>query len=315
MRIRRGLLFWGLLLIPLGAIPLIVRSGGLDAGWLVQAWRLWPIVLIGVGLAVLVGRTRAALVGTAVIALTIGSIGGAVLAAPQNWVGAVSDCDFSSPRQSLDRSGTFSRPASIRLDLRCGSVELTANGEPEWALAAQYRTTQPNVEFSGTGLSIRSATNGPANDDWTVSIPADQMGDVDLRANAAASTLILGDAALTRLVAEVNAGDLRIDAADASIQRVAITMNAGRVRLAAGSAPMTGRISVNAGQIDLCVPEEVGLRLDVTNQLTFDTNLGSEGLDQSGTEWTREATGGAPTIDLSIDGNAASLRLLPEGDC
>ena len=78
---------------------------------------------------------------------------------------------------------------------------------------------------------------------------------------------------------------------------------------------MEGQISVNAGQIDLCVPDDVGLRLDVTDQLTFVTNLGSQGLDQSGTEWTREATGGAPTIDLSLDGNAASLSLRPEGGC
>jgi hypothetical protein len=315
MRVRRGLLFWGLLLIPLGAIPLVGRAGGLDASWLAQAWRLWPIVLICVGLAVLVGRTRAALVGTAAIALTIGSIGGAALAAPQSWIGAVSDCDFSSPRQALDRSGTFSAAASVRLDIRCGSVELTASDGPDWALAAQYRTSQPIVESSGNRLSIRSATDGPSNDEWTVTVPAEQIGAVDLRANAAASTLRLGDAALTRLVADVNAGDLQIDAADAAIQRVTITMNAGRVRLTAGLAPMTGRISVNAGQIDLCVPEDAGLRLIVTDQLTFVSNLGSQGLVQSGTEWTREATGGAPTIDLSLDGNAASLRLQPEGGC
>lgn len=31
MRIRRGLLFWGLFLIPLGGIPLLARAGTIDA--------------------------------------------------------------------------------------------------------------------------------------------------------------------------------------------------------------------------------------------------------------------------------------------
>ncbi len=52
MRLRRGPLFWGLLLIPLGGIPLLVRGGYIDAvGASPIAWRLWPLLLIGVGLA------------------------------------------------------------------------------------------------------------------------------------------------------------------------------------------------------------------------------------------------------------------------
>ena len=315
MRVRRGLLFWGLLLIPLGGIPLLVRAGGVDADWLVEAWRLWPLVLIGAGVAVLIGRTRASVVGTAVIALTIGSIGGAVIAAPDNLIGAVTDCVPTGPTQTVNRDGTFSGEASVVLDLRCGSLDVTAEDGDDWALDAGYRGDTPAIESSGDRLSVRSAPGGrPAHDEWSVRLPAGLIDELDVRANAAAPTVDLGDADVSRFVANLNAGDLRIDASDAPIQRVDVTMNAGRIRIEAGSA-MSGQVAVNAGSIELCVPDGVGLRLDVTDQLTFATNLGSQGLSRSGTTWTRQPAGGEPTIELDLSGNAASLTLKPEGGC
>ena len=37
MRIRRGLLFWGLFLIPLGVIPLLAREGVIDLSGIGEA--------------------------------------------------------------------------------------------------------------------------------------------------------------------------------------------------------------------------------------------------------------------------------------
>ena len=63
MRIRRGLLFWGLFLIPLGGISLLTRVGTIDPAVFVDAWRLWPLVLVVIGLTLLLGRYRAGLIG------------------------------------------------------------------------------------------------------------------------------------------------------------------------------------------------------------------------------------------------------------
>ena len=68
MRIRRGLVFWGLLLIPLGGIPLLARAGVLPSDVISDAWRLWPLVLVAFGILLLVGRTRASLAATVIVA-------------------------------------------------------------------------------------------------------------------------------------------------------------------------------------------------------------------------------------------------------
>jgi hypothetical protein len=316
MRPRQGFLFWGLLLIPLGAIPLLVRAGVLDVSGILDAWRLWPLLLVGIGLAILIGRTRAAVVGTVVIALTLGTLGGVALANPGSWVGAVTHCGPGGQTQSLHRQGAFSGQAAVVLDLNCGSLDLAAGSANQWSVDATYRDNAPGIDASGDRLTIRSADSGLNQlDKWTIRLPTSRVRDLTLKANAAASDLDLADATLGRFVIDVNAGDTRITAGSGGTSGLDLTMNAARLRLETGRAPMTGSLEVNAGSIDLCVPDDVGLRLDVKEQLTFGTNLAAQGLAHEGTVWTREAAAGAPTIDLSVQGNAAALTLKGEGAC
>jgi hypothetical protein len=316
MRVRRGMLFWGLLLIPLGGIPLLAQAGVIDASRFVDVWRLWPLVLVGIGIALLLGRTRVALAGTAVIALTLGVIGGVALAAPNSWLGSFGDCAPGGQTTSLERSGEFSGAASVSLDFRCGTLDVTAGSGSGWSVDVAYAGNPPTIDAASDQLSVRAArgTSGQ-HDEWRVSLPSAQVGRLELTANAASGLVDLGDAALERLGADLNAGDLRVVAGSGGTDDLDLTMNAGRLRIETGRAAMAGSISINAGAIDLCVPADVGLRLDVTDQLTFATNLESQGLARSGDVWTRSAGGDAPTIDLAIDGNAASLTLKPEGAC
>lgn len=316
MRARRGLLFWGLFLIPLGAIPLIVRAGGFDASLLADVWRLWPLVLIAVGVLLVVRRTQAAVVGTAVIALTLGMFGGAALAAAPTSFAMFGDCRPGGDMQRVEQSGAFAGPASVDLDFRCGTLTVAATDRSDWRVAAEYTTDRPTIDARDDGLTVRSAgSTGHVRDEWTIDLPAAGTSEFRVVANAVSASIDLGESTLKRLTADLNAGDVRIVAGAGGTDHLGFTMNAGRVRLETGRAPMAGSMSINAGAIDLCVPSDVGLRLDVKEQLTFGTNLGSQGLTKSGTVWTRSATGGAPTIDLSIEGNAAALTLKGEGAC
>jgi hypothetical protein len=318
MRVRRGLLFWGLFLIPLGGITLLTRAGVLDADRMSDAWRLWPLILIGVGLAIVLGRSRTAVVGTAVVALVLGSLGGAALASGSFWFGGFGDCTLASRStdQELHRDGTFDDGASVRLDLHCGSLALTTSAATQWQLDARYRGPAPLVDSTAGRLEVRVPSGGSdRRNDWTVGLPAAAVGSISLTANAATATLTLPAAHLANLNADMNAGDLRIDATAAAIDDVDISMNAGRIRLATGSTALGGDLSVNAGAIDLCVPDGTGLRLDVNEQLTFVHNLAARGLARSGSTWTRDATAGQPTVSLSVEGNAASFSLNPEGGC
>jgi hypothetical protein len=148
---------------------------------------------------------------------------------------------------------------------------------------AEYGRNPPTIDAGADELSIRSGAESSADrDEWTVRVPAAQLNDLALDANAASGSVDLGAATVSRVSADLNAIDLRFVAGTGGTGWLDVTMNAGRFRLETGAAAMDGSVSLNAGAFDLCVPSDVGLRLDVTEQLTFATNLEGQGLNRSG---------------------------------
>ena len=316
MRIRRGLLFAGLFLIPLGGMTLLVRAGTVDADALVGIWRLWPLILIGFGIAILLGRGRAASVGTAIAALVLGVLVGSAIASGNVIVGSISDCGvWNGATQRLDEDGTFTGPAVVDLDLRCGSVDLSTRSGSAWQVSAEYQGSAPIVTGTSDRLDVRAPATDGRHDDLTIAAPAALLSRVDLTSNAGSGSLILDGAGLSQVKVDANAGDIVIDAGKATVDRLDVTLNAGRARITIGPGATTGSISVNAGAIELCVPPDAILRLTVNDQLTFVTNLADRGLQKSGSIWRRAGSVAERSIDLDIDGNVASFTLDPSGGC
>jgi len=313
MRIRRGPLFWGLFLIPLGTIPLLVRAGALDSGWFDEAWRLWPLVLVGFGLALLFGRGRAGIVVTVVLALALGLAGGGALASSNDWVGGLSDCTSNLATDHSTDSGTFASAAAVQLDLNCGDAQVATGSGTAWALDAAYRGAPPTVSRSPSSLAVASP-HGSGRHSWRLTLPAGSTRELSVSANAATTTVDLAGTSLDRFEASVNAGDLRVDATGGSIARLDISMNAGRARLTLAGGSTSGSLSTNAGSIEVCVPPTAGLTLHLPNQFTFANNLGQRGLSRDGDTWTRIGAAGS-SIELSIDGTVGSFTLDPAGGC
>jgi hypothetical protein len=315
MRIRRGLLFWGLFLIPLGAIPLLSRAGALDPNMLSEAWRLWPLILVGLGVSLVLGRGQASVVGVAVAAIIFGIAGGSALASG-GWIGTLASCgDTRDPGQKMQGNGTFESPATVVVDVRCGNVDLTTGPDTAWSVDARYGRQAPTIDSTGTKLAVTIPDEGDiGRQEWTIALPASGVRAIDLKANAATANLRLPGASIVDLSADVNAGDLLIDAGEGNIASLDVSLNAGRARITLGQGPATGSIDLNASAVDLCVPAGASLRLSVNDQITFAHNLRSRGLSQAGATWTRPGSS-ADAIDLRIEGNAASLTLDPNGGC
>jgi len=316
MRIRPGLLFGGIFFLLLGGIPLLVRAGVLDANVLADAWRLWPLLLIALGVSVILGRTSAGLLGTALAAVVLGIAAGGVLASGTNFIGNVGGCGSDTATdQQLQDAGTFTGGATASFELDCGAVDLSTKQGSDWSVQARYKGAAPSLERSDTSISLKSPDGfGIRRQDWTVSVPTDQTRNVRIDANASTVSARLGGAQLTDFHLSVNAGDARIDGSEGTLGRVDVSANAARVRLRLGS-DTTGSLSANAGSMELCTPPGAALRFQLAEQLTFAHNLDDQGLVKSGDVWTREGATGAPTIDLSISGNAATFTLDPVGGC
>ncbi len=85
MRINRSLLNWGVFLIALGGIPLAVDQGWIEADIARDLGQLWPLILVGIGLGLILRWTAFAWFGGALVAATFGTIfGAAVVALPDD---------------------------------------------------------------------------------------------------------------------------------------------------------------------------------------------------------------------------------------
>jgi hypothetical protein len=317
MRIRPGLLFWGLFFLLLGGIPLLVRAGGLDANVLADAWRLWPLLLVALGISLILGRTSFGLLGTALAAVVLGIAAGGALASGTNFIGNVGGCGAfgSGTDQRFEDQGTFGSPTSNRFDLDCGSLDLTVQPGSDWRIQADYQGEPPTLELSDGELGLRAPGGfGTRRQVWTITLPADGTQEIAIDSNASAVTTTLAGADLTSFALDLNAGDARIDGTGGRLGNIDVSVNAGRVRLRVDS-DTTGSLSANAGSIELCTPPDSTLRFRVEEQLTFAHDLDDRGLVRSGDVWTREGAVGASVIDLSIEGNAANFSLDPAGGC
>src|ERR1035437_5153187 len=121
MKVDRGRLNWGIFFIVLGAVPLAYQQGAVSASALGDAWRLWPLIIVGFGLAFVLSRTPVSFLGGTMGAVCLALVFGSALA-----VGLDIGCGGDGHNQvNVSQTGTFSGSASVNLDLQCGSATVT----------------------------------------------------------------------------------------------------------------------------------------------------------------------------------------------
>jgi len=325
MRIDRGLLGWGVFLIALGVIPLAVRGGYLDTDTVRRAWELWPLLLVGLGLGLVLQRTRAAMVGGLVVALTFGLMGGSLLAVGIG--GAFSGCSLGvgdgSGTPFTTRTDSFGGNASVNLDLNCGELTLTPAAGSAWTIAGRDSDGQgPTIDSSADRLRVKSRNRdgfvfGQTGNRWEVTLPTDPTLALNLSLNAGSARLDLSGAHVPDLNLSVNAGDIRLDLSNAAeVRQLDASANAGSLKLSLPAATLTGSVSANAGSVELCVPAGVGLRLRGSDNPLSSNNFEQRGLVRSGRTWTSPGYDTAEwQLDLATSANAGAITLNPEGGC
>jgi hypothetical protein len=327
MNYHRELLFWGLALITGGAVALAAQQGYIDSHALAGAWRLWPLILIAIGISILASRTPFAIVGTIVAALVVGGAGGALIA-----VGPASfKCGGSDPTNLTTRQGTFADSASVKLDFNCGALRVAVDNP---RLAVSHAWTVESGQNGGSPARITSASDrlevSTSNDTnwfdqghqrWNVILPAATSYSLEISPNAADSKVDLGGGTFTSVSIHPNAGSVSFNATGARIDTLDLSLNAGSASIVVGqgAADISGALSVNAGSIELCTAGAVVWRFTVEQNITFSTNLAELGFGHDGNVWSYSPPLAPGTVysslDLHITGNAGSFTLNPQGGC
>jgi len=321
MSYHRGLLFWGLAFITGGAVALAAQQGWIDRDLFAGAWRLWPLILVAIGISILVSRTPYAIIGTVIAALVIGSAGGALIAVGPG----VAACGGAEPADLTTQQGQFGDVARVSLDFSCGSLEVGTTDGDEWSVASGRRGGDPATVSADRGrLNVGSGEgngwwNG-ARQHWIVGLPTATTYELEVTPNAADTTIDLAGGRFTSVSLQPNAGSLRLDLSDAEVEDFDLSLNAGSATiLVADGADVSGSMNVNAGSIELCTQGALAIRLTIESSFAFSHNLEESGLGRDGDTWSLVPSFPADTVvsfvDLHIEGNAGSFALNPEGGC
>jgi LiaF transmembrane domain len=324
MHVRRGYLGWGVFLILTGAIPLLVRSGYLTVDQVRNLWTLWPLILIGIGVGLILSRTRFDFIGGLIVAATLGLMAGGLLSSGVSTIstGGCGSSEGTTPFPARD--GTFGgATADVSIELNCGTLDLTAAAGNAWRVEGRDRDgVGPTIDADDASLQVRSRDQDAATffgerDTWQVTVPGGPTLEIEVKLNAGSSTVDLGGAALATLDVELNAGSAGVDLTEvATIERLEASLNLGSLGITLPNKSMTGSIEANAGSVKLCAPEGAGLRLRTGDSIIASYDYAGRGLVQDGTTWT---TPGYDTADVQIDletrASAGSFSLDPEGGC
>jgi len=320
VNINRGLVFWGVALITAGVVALAIQSGVVDGESARQLWRLWPVALIVIGIAVIAARTPFALVATLAAGLVVGGMAGTLVSGLPDGMNI--GCG-GEPTEGMTDGGSFAGgAATVELDFSCGDLAVATEPGPEWGVEARYAAdAAPAISFSESSLRVGvDEVGGPfgfseRRQAWDVTIPTEVDLDLSVDTNAASSDLRLDDGSFSNLAVEANAGEVTLRLAGASVDDFSLDANAGSMSLEVDAeTTLAGSVEMNAGSLELCIPQSVAVAITIEDDnITFSHDLDESGLERQGDTW--RSGDGSAAVTLEISGNAASLTLNPEEGC
>jgi hypothetical protein len=325
MRINRGLLGWGVFFLFVGAVPLAVRAGYVTETQIGRIGSLWPLILIGIGVGILLARTRLAFVGGLLIAATFGVIVGGVLSGGvEGFAGGGCGPGTGASAFPPDDGRFETTSASIELDFRCGTMIVDSQGESWRVEGEDANGIGPRIDADGESLTVSAndRDGGPfgflaERETWRITLP-DTVGlEINMDLNAGSSTVDLAGASVETIDLGLNAGSATIDLANVEeLGFVNVELNAGSLNVLLPNQSVEGSIEVNAGSVNLCTPDGVGLRFNTEGSNLSSYDFEDRGLVKNGSTWETPGFVDAPVrIELDTQTNAGSFSLNPADGC
>ena len=326
MHIDRRLLGWGLFFILVGAIPLATRAGYLDPE-LVGRWpTLWPLLLIGWGIGLLLRGTPIDWIGGGIAAVVFGLMGGGLLASGFAGAPMSTGCGGQAPGTAFEtQSGSFTTTGRLNVDLGCGSLTMRPTPGASWSVSgteSEGRAPRIDIDDNGADVDIESADRGAffggtGRTDWTVAVPTGAQVALAVTINAGEGSIELDGANLGSVNLTVNAGSARVLlGGTTALGDVNGTVNAGSAVVSLPAGGRSANLSLNAGSLAVCMAPASPMRV------SWSGALGSNDLDAAGltkidanTWQSPNLNTSAPFLDLRVSANAGSFGLDLDGTC
>jgi len=327
MQLDRRLVGWGLFFIVLGLVPIALRAGLVSADTVSRWPLLWPLLLIGWGLGLILRRTPVDWLGGGITAITFGLMGGGLIASGFGGFPAfTSSCGSGGPGTAFEaRSGTFSQAARMNVEFSCGSLAVGTTDGNDWRLeGVDAHADGPDVQGGGDAITLRTRDRtttvfdaGRGKTSWNVSLPRGSLLDLGVTLNAGDGSIDLAGARLSSVGITLNAGSLDVRIADAmALAGVSGTVNAGSATVSLPGMTPHADFALNAGSLTVCAPAGSAVRIHWSGTLAAN-DFDEQGLVKvDNSTWTTSGFDAAQDhVELAVSANAGRFGLDLGGSC
>jgi hypothetical protein len=247
-------LFWPVVLIGIGAVALLTNVGLLDWAKVAGFLRLWPLLLIALGLAIvfrdrLPGRL-ATVVGALVLILLLVAAASAIDAIP----GAISGS--TAPAVTTRFSAAAAEVVKPRLELSVGAATVNVHSGATGANLYQATISAPGDEKPQVRLDPTTGT-------LSVTLPGRNGFDWTDRRAARMVDLTLDDQLPWELALSTGATQSTLDLSNLKLTSVSIDSGASSIRLTLPKPSGTIPVNVSGGAMHLTVQRPAGAPIRV----------------------------------------------------
>ena len=327
---NRGVSMVGpLILIGLGLVFLLSNLGVLPENVWDYIWRLWPILLIAIGLDIVIGR-RSVWGSLAVLVLILALLGviffATNLSDAGNWFPSFGRIGVSA---TFDKTLEVEGPVSLSADVPVGSVEVKVGSAQtvrveatRWAwggsrsqaeeilgqVGVDVQQTGNRVQVLATGLTGRNIQGRSPKVDIKITVPAGTSVDISSRVGEVSVTGTQGDLAISADVGEVKVRKV------SPAKSLRINSRVGSVEFSGALMPRVDyEITTDVGKISLELPRDSAFILDARSDIG-DVRLDFELVGTSGrrTVVGRQVegqVGASPTTHLTLLSRIGEIRI------
>ncbi len=286
--VRHGGLVGPAILIGLGVVFLLNNLGMLDWGIWNILLRLWPLLLIAIGLELMVGR-RSALGSLLIVALMLSVMAVAVWASGA-WLSGGTRLTSQTISQPL---GTATR-ADIDVRMGAGTLRIGAQAQPAGLI-------------EGTGDTASFKLHSNSRSAWGLPFTGQEGVQLvwDLRLNPDTPT---------RLHLDTGAGTATLDLARLRVTDLEVNIGVGQTTL---TLPQQGRVQAQInggiGETTVIIPAGMAARIEATTGLGQVSVLGNY-QRQDKVYITPDYATADDRVDLIVKGGIGSITIRQESD-
>ncbi|MBL8131389.1 MAG: hypothetical protein JNL42_05995 [Anaerolineae bacterium] len=317
---RSGAVIWALILIAAGVIWLLRELDIFTAQNMAVLLRLWPLILIAIGVELLIGRgSRAAstfIVGATIIVLVLLMFVGPSLGlAPNVEIKSLSlnepVGEAASARMNLgvgvgnaSVAALSDSSSLIEADLRyVGDVrfDVTPGAQTVVTLNHEQTASTPGFDFFGWTLAL-----DPSDLHWNILLTPAIPIDLTFNGGVGTSRVDLSGLQITRLAINTGVGDSVVTLPDSEgMIPVRVNGGVGRTTLTIPEgAALNADINAGVGDTTIDVPNDAAVRIQIEGGLGG-VNLPSSWQRVSGEE--RSGVWESPTYDTAASGDRIEI--------